>query len=93
MHYVRTWTPDLVAEVMIDSLRWAADTAGHVGPRGYARSAALSGYRATLEDHLREGWGLPEELLPDEPRVADVANGIFTLAELLTNTEGWLAPD
>ncbi len=33
------------------------------------------------------------ELLPDEPRVTDVANGIFTLAELLTNTEGWLAPD
>lgn len=79
MHYVRTWTPDLVAEVMIDSLRWAADTAGHVGPRGYARSAALSGYRATLEDHLREGWGLPEELLPDEPRIRRP----YTAAELV----------
>ena len=33
------------------------------------------------------------ELLPDEPRVADVAAGVFTLAELLTRTEGWTPPD
>ena len=33
------------------------------------------------------------ELLPDDPRVAEVARGVFTLAELLGRTEGWVAPD
>ncbi len=32
------------------------------------------------------------ELL-DDPRAADVAGGVLTLAELLTSTEGWNAPD
>lgn len=54
---------------MIEALRWAADTEGPVGPRGYARVGVLTSYRATLEDHLKEGWGVPEELLPDEPRL------------------------
>ena len=33
------------------------------------------------------------ELLPDDPRVAEVARGVYTLAELLARTEGWSAPD
>ncbi len=33
------------------------------------------------------------ELLPDDPRVAEVATGVTTLAELLTATEGWVPPD
>src|SRR5215207_5273562 len=33
------------------------------------------------------------ELLPDDPRVADVAAGIFTLAELLERTPNWSPPD
>ncbi len=33
------------------------------------------------------------ELLPDDPRVGEVAAGVFTLAELLTRTQGWQAPD
>lgn len=33
------------------------------------------------------------DLLPDDPRVQDVAKGIRTLAELLTATPGWTAPD
>jgi FAD/FMN-containing dehydrogenase/Fe-S oxidoreductase len=33
------------------------------------------------------------ELLPDDPRVADVAAGIFTLAELLERTANWSPPD
>ena len=33
------------------------------------------------------------ELLPDDPRVADVAAGVFTLAELLGRTPNWTPPD
>lgn len=33
------------------------------------------------------------ELLPDDPRVREVAGGVKTLAELLRDTEGWTAPD
>jgi Fe-S oxidoreductase len=33
------------------------------------------------------------ELLPDDPRVADVAAGVLTLAELLGRTDGWSPPD
>ncbi|WP_370616237.1 FAD-binding and (Fe-S)-binding domain-containing protein [Mumia sp. Pv 4-285] len=31
--------------------------------------------------------------LSDDPRAAEVARGVFTLAELLTRTEGWEPPD
>lgn len=31
--------------------------------------------------------------LTDDPRAAEVAAGVFTLAEVLTRTEGWRAPD
>ncbi|GAA1431435.1 FAD-binding and (Fe-S)-binding domain-containing protein [Microlunatus lacustris] len=33
------------------------------------------------------------ELLPDDPRVADMATGVLTMAELLTRTQGWRPPD
>ncbi|WP_375431504.1 FAD-binding and (Fe-S)-binding domain-containing protein [uncultured Friedmanniella sp.] len=33
------------------------------------------------------------ELLPEDPRVADLAAGILTLAELLQRTDGWRPPD
>ncbi len=33
------------------------------------------------------------ELLPDDPRVAEVGRGISTLAELLAGTDGWTPPD
>ena len=31
------------------------------------------------------------DLLPGDPRVAEVARGVFTLAELLARTDGWTA--
>ncbi len=33
------------------------------------------------------------ELLPDDPRVAEVASGVLTLAELLARTDGWTPPN
>lgn len=59
------WTPDLVAEALVDAVRWARYCAGPAGPRGYA-AARLPIRAATLEDHLAEGWGLPETAGDDE---------------------------
>src|SRR5690554_3228276 len=66
MHQPIGWTAKLVSEVMIDALRWAALTAGPVGPSGFVTFRATRQFRATLEDHLDEGWGLPEPA-EDEP--------------------------
>ena len=47
-----------------------------------------------LEPSCLAVWrGDAAELLPDDPRVADLATGILTLAELLQRTEGWRPPD
>ena len=36
---------------------------------------------------------MPPSCCPDDPRVAEVARGVFTLAELLARTDGWRRPD
>lgn len=53
------WTPELVRERMIEAVRWARYTAGPTGPSPIR--SLMPGYRASLEDHLAEGWGLPEK--------------------------------
>lgn len=60
-----TWTSRLVKDVLLDTMQWANATAGAVGPRGFARVAKLE-WSPTLEDHLREGWGLPDKAEEDE---------------------------
>ena len=43
-----------------------------------------------LEPSCTAVWrGDAAELLPEDPRVAEVGRGVFTLAELLARTEGW----
>lgn len=59
------WTPDLVGEQLVEALRWAKHNAGRVGPGGFMGSRSL--FNVTLEDHLEEGWGLPEIAGDDEP--------------------------
>ena len=47
-----------------------------------------------LEPSCLAVWrGDAAELLPDDPRVADLATGVLTLAELLQRTQGWRPPD
>ncbi len=46
-----------------------------------------------LEPSCLAVWRSDAPELLDDPRVEPVANGIGTLAELLTRTEGWRAPD
>ncbi len=40
-------------------MRWVHRYGGEVGPRGFSRLGGMA-FRATLDDHLEEGWGLPE---------------------------------
>ncbi len=54
-----TWTPQVAGEALIEAFRWVHRFGGQVGPKGYSRIGAIS-FRATLDDHLEEGWGLPE---------------------------------
>ena len=46
-----------------------------------------------LEPSCLAVWRSDAPDLLDDPRVAEVAAGVFTLAELLRRTEGWQAPD
>lgn len=59
-----TWTPELVRDRLIDALQWAQRYGGATGPAPIR--SAMPKYAATLEDHLEEGWGLPERA-GDEP--------------------------
>lgn len=54
-----TWTPKLVRERMIEAVRWARYNAGPTGPAPIR--STMPSYNATLEDHLAEGWGIPEK--------------------------------
>ncbi len=62
---IETWTPDLVGKRMTAALRWATYSGGAVGPAGIRGS--MPAYNPTLDDHLDEGWGLPEAAGDDEP--------------------------
>lgn len=58
------WTPELVGNALVEAMRWAA-AQGPVGPKGF--SYVRLPFAATLDDHLDEGWGLPEVAGQDEP--------------------------
>jgi len=61
------WTPELVEEQLIEALRWAKHHAGRVGPAGLGGVSGVFSLVSTLEDHLEEGWGVPEIAGDDEP--------------------------
>lgn len=52
------WTPDLVRARLIEAVTWVRYYGGPVGPAQIRSS--MPTYRPTLDDHLDEGWGLPE---------------------------------
>ena len=60
-----TWTPKTVAEAMLEALQWASWAAGRVGPGG-VKTVSLP-FVVTLDEHLAEGWGIPEVAGDDEP--------------------------
>lgn len=55
----QAWTPEMVRDQLIEAVRWARHNAGPTGP-ARVRSM-MPQYNPTLEDHLKEGWGLPEQ--------------------------------
>lgn len=74
------WTPTRVKETLAEAIGWARRYAGPVGPAPMRSS--MPTYKATLDDHLEEGWGIPEEAgdadewikpveLPIDPKRAD----------------------
>lgn len=52
------WTPKRVRETLVEAVTWAKQYAGPVGPASVRGS--MPTFKATLEDHLEEGWGIPE---------------------------------
>lgn len=59
------WTPKAVGEAMLEALRWAQWSAGRTGPGG-VKTVSLP-FIASLDEHLAEGWGLPEVAGDDDP--------------------------
>lgn len=59
------WTPEIVRDRLVDALQWAGRAAGLVGPAGV--KSAMPRYIATFEDHMDEGWGIPEVAGDDDP--------------------------
>jgi hypothetical protein len=62
---VETWTPDLVSKRLLAAVRWASFSGAKVGPGGIKGS--MPAFNPTLDDHLEEGWGLPEVAGDDAP--------------------------
>ena len=52
------WTARRVREALVEAVTWARQYAGPIGPA--AMRGSMPVYKPTLEDHLEEGWGIPE---------------------------------
>lgn len=62
------WTPKRASDQMVAALIWARHCVAPPGPAGIR--STLPTYHPSLEDHLEEGWGLPESAdKPDEKRI------------------------
>lgn len=59
------WTPKRVAAELVEAVLWARQFGAIAGPSGYRGS--LPSFQPTLDDHLDEGWGLPEVAGDDVP--------------------------
>ena len=86
------WTPKLVRERLVEALRWARYTGRAVGPAPVR--TMMPAYKATLEDHLDEGWGLPEVADDDseieEARILRLSISA-ELAQAYIEALGWVA--
>ncbi|TXH44938.1 MAG: hypothetical protein E6Q97_31945 [Desulfurellales bacterium] len=59
------WTPGEVKAELVEAVRWVRFHGGPVGPSGIR--SCMPSYTPSLEDHLEEGWGLPEVAGDDRP--------------------------
>jgi hypothetical protein len=70
------WTPEAVEAQLVEALRWAKYNAGRVGPAGIGGVSGVFSLVSTLEDHMEEGWGIPEvagDDVPDEKQIRPAA--------------------
>lgn len=86
---LETWTPKLVSERMVAALRWATYSGGRVGPSGIVGS--MPAFNPSLEDHLEEGWGIPEVAGDDEPEPKRLVVNA-TAAQITAHEEALLWP-
>jgi hypothetical protein len=84
------WTPGIVKVRLIAALQWAHYSAGRVGPA--PMGSGMPVFRATFDDHMAEGWGIPEIADPDDV-VEKVVRIAATPAEVEAHLEalGWVA--
>lgn len=81
---------------MIEAVRWARYNAGPTGPAPIR--SAMPTYKPTLEDHLAEGWGFPEQAegVADGDNVIRLSlppHKIDQLADALDWCRRYLSPD
>lgn len=80
------WTSKAVKDTLVEAVRWVRYSGGPVGPA--AIRSCMPHYAATLDDHLEEGWGLPEsaddELEVTEMRISPTPERVDELVDALT---------
>jgi hypothetical protein len=93
------WTVALVRAELVEAVAWVSGAGGKVGGRDTV--TAHLPFRATLEEHLAEGWGLPECADPDAElaaqdrralRLQPTARRVAQLEAALTWTATHVAP-
>lgn len=89
------WTPELVNKRLVEAVRWVRFHGGPVGPSGV--KSCMPSYRPSLEDHLEEGWGLPEvaddEAEPARPKpLPPTPEMVEKLIDALTWVSRYVAP-
>ena len=84
------WTPKAVKDRMVEAVRWARYNVGPTGPA--PMRSAMPIFLPTMEDHLEEGWGLPEKAEGvDEPdRVLRIALPPEKIQQMIDTLE-WCA--
>lgn len=83
------WTPARVKDTLSEAISWARRYAGPVGPAPVRSS--MPSYKPSLDDHLAEGWGIPESAGDDDDWLAPVELPIDPLrADLLMQSLTWV---
>ena len=69
------YTPEHVKERLLEAVRWLRHNGSSAGP--HQMRSPIPAYRSTLEDHLLEGWGIPDKA--DGVEAADQASKIVRM--------------
>ena len=89
------WTSRRVKADLVEAVRWVRFHGGQIGPSGIR--SCMPSYSPTLDDHLEEGWGLPEVAGDDEGKDKKVSlpptpERVEQLIDALTWVSRYVAP-